>query len=51
MLCVALLGQVHALWVVPCRVEVPRRNAMPPGDVLDLPSAPSDLGHSEMLSY
>jgi hypothetical protein len=42
---VPLLCQIPALGVVPCGVEVPRRNTMPLGDVLDLPSAPRDIGH------
>lgn len=51
MFLVSFFGQVLALGVVPCRIEILRRNSMALGDVLDLPGSPGDVGRLRRLSY
>jgi hypothetical protein len=51
MLRVALLCQVLAFRVMPCCIEVSRRDTMSLGDVLHLPGAPRDPSHVRTLSH
>jgi hypothetical protein len=44
------LREVSSFGIVPCAVEILRRDSVTLGNVPDLPGAPDDVGHEDRLS-